>query len=242
LHPSVGLVGSDWKLIDEHGTVVGRRRFDVPAVRHGYDYIEQTLRAGRSSVALSGAMVRRDALGSVRFADFGFAGYEDFVVWFRLAERADVGHVAAPLWRYRLHPGSLSRGAILRMTRQYREVLRRYCDDHLQRHPDRAPLVARWRRLIDDYLFWALVYETARHFRRGGGPGHAERSLFDLDGYALTPEEFRDVQARLREYRAGPLQHATCAMVSLLVRARWTAPLGWLTRYSDGFRALLGLR
>ena len=241
-HPAVGLVCSDWALIDDAGAVVGARRFEVPAVRHGYEYIEQTLRAGRSSVALSGAMIRRDALADIRFEDKGFAGYEDFVVWFRLAERADVGHVPERLWRYRVHPGSLSRGAVLRMAHQYREVLLRYCDDHLSRHPDRGALVGRWKRRIDYYLFWALLYEAARYFRGAGTPRRAEASLFDLDQYALTPEEFQEVRARLRRYRTGVIQHAAYAAFSVLLRAGWMRPLGWLTRYSSVLRGMVGLR
>ncbi|MBM4439462.1 MAG: glycosyltransferase family 2 protein [Candidatus Rokubacteria bacterium] len=240
-HPAAGVVCSDWALIDEASAVVGQRAFAVPAVRHGYDYIEQTVRTGRSSVALSGAMLRRDALAGIRFADDGFLGFEDFVVWFSLAERADVGHLRLPLWRYRLHRGSLSRGTILKMSENYRHVLFRYCDDHLRRHPDRGALVAGWRSRIDQYLFWALFYETARHYRGGGGAPRVDVSIFDFYEYALSADELRAAHAALGRYRTGLVQHAAYAFLTLAQRTGCTAPVGWLTRYSAGLRALLRL-
>jgi glycosyltransferase involved in cell wall biosynthesis len=242
-HPAVGLVCSDWALIDDRGEVVGTRAFDVPAVRQGYEYIEQTLRTGRSSVALSGVMLRREALDTIRFGD-RLVGFEDFVVWFRMAERWDVGHIGERLWRYRLHQGALSRGAILRMTRHYRENLFRYCDDHLARHPGRLELVQGWKRRIDTYLFWALFYETARHFKRlgqGGHPASRGDSVFDLQDYALTAADLANVIGALRLYRTGALQRVAFTALRALLASRCTWPLACATRYSAAFRRWLGL-
>ena len=79
-HPQVGVVCSDWNLIGESGEMLGVRDSDAAAVTPGLDYISRTIRSGRSSIGLSGAMVRRSALGDIRFDEQGHIGFGDFVV------------------------------------------------------------------------------------------------------------------------------------------------------------------
>ena len=47
-HPEVGLVCSDWHLIDDGGRLIRSQRSLVKQVLPGLDYIDQTIRSGRS--------------------------------------------------------------------------------------------------------------------------------------------------------------------------------------------------
>jgi len=244
-HSEVGLVCSDWDLLDEAGVQVGVRDHDVPEVMPGLGYISQTIRSGRSSVGCPGAMIRRSALGSVRFREDGPIGFADFVVWFQIAEHASVGHIKQRLWRYRVHPRSFSRRTIESLTHDYFENLNRYCDEHLLRQPEHAALVQRWRTDINHYLFWALAYELGLHFRRARA-GHAReafhRSVFEITDYSLTPEEVQRVREQLRRYKSGPFQSAAFVLLELLLQLRLTRPLAWISLYAGSVRGLLGLK
>jgi len=132
-HERVGVVCSDWELLDETGSRIGIRDHRVPAVSSGLDFIERTLRSGRSAVGCPGMMVRREALGAVRFDEDRPIGFVDFAVWFRVAERWDVGHVADRLWGYRIHRRSLSRRTVLSMADDYYRNMMHYCDEHQAR-------------------------------------------------------------------------------------------------------------
>ena len=99
-HPEVGVVCSDWDLIDEAGAHIGVRGHDAPLITPGLAYIDRTIRTGRSSIGAPGALIRRAALGEARFDEQGPIGFGDFLVWFRIAERAAVGHIPRRLWRW----------------------------------------------------------------------------------------------------------------------------------------------
>lgn len=244
-HPEVGVVCSDWELIDEAGAYLGARDHSVQPVTPGLDYIEQTLRSGRSSIGIPGAMVRRVALGDIRFDERGHLGFGDFVVWCHVAEQWAVGHLPKRLWRWRQDPHSQSARTIESLTRDYYENLNAYCDGHLAHWPGHARLVARWRSSIKRYLFWALAYELGLYFRNdalGTGRSSAPRTLFEILGYRLTDQEFQQVLQQLRTYRTGALEYAALSAINGLVRLRFTQPLAWATRHYASFRSLLGLR
>lgn len=59
----MGVVCSDWELINEAGEVVGVRDSAVEAVTLGLEYIGQTIRSGRSSIGVPGLLVRRSVRG-----------------------------------------------------------------------------------------------------------------------------------------------------------------------------------
>ena len=244
-HPEVGVVCSNWDLLDETGRQVGVRDHHVPDVTPGLEYISRTIRSGQTSIGCPGAVIRRASLGSIRFRLDGPIGFADFVVWFQIAERAAVGHIERRLWRYRIHSRSYSRRTIESLTHDYYENLNRYCDDHEARWPEHAALVSRWRKDIDRYLFWALAYELGLHFRktqntRGGGSAY--RSVFEITDYRLTPEEVQSVRAQLKKYRTGLLQSAAFWTLEGLQRLKLTKPLAWVTQHADAMRGILGLK
>jgi glycosyltransferase involved in cell wall biosynthesis len=239
-HPDVGIVCSDWELINFEGERIGIRSQQVKPVTPGLEYIDRTLRSGRSSVAAQGVMIRRSSLGDIRFDEDGPIGFGDFVVWFKIAERAAVGHLGQLLWRCRHHRHSLSRRTIESLTYDYYENLTRYCDGHLERWPQHAALIRRWKGYVKRYLFWALMFEVGLHFRHAGSREmFGNRTVFELADYRLTPEEFHRVLEQLPRYRTGFGQLAVLASVSALLRMRLTWPLAWATRYSSTVRSIL---
>lgn len=243
-HPRVGVVSSDWELIDETGASLGLRVHAVPPVTPGLAYIEQTIRSSRSSIGIPGAAVRREALEGVRFDERGHIGFGDFVVWCRLAETWDIGHLRGRLWRWRQHPRSQSARTIVSLVRDYDDNLNAYCDGYLSRHPAEAHRVARWRWWIRQYLFWALAYEIGLSCRTASGMARraATPTLFEILGYRLSEEEFHAALQQLRAYRTGALQQAVRFGIALLVRLRLRRPLAWATYHYTTVRSVLGLR
>jgi glycosyltransferase involved in cell wall biosynthesis len=242
--PSVGIVCSDWDLVDDAGARFGTRRFAVAAVTPGVQYIERTLATGRSSICCPGALVRRSALGDIRFPESGPIGFADFLVWFQLAERAEVGHVGKVLWSYRQHARSLSRRTIESLAEDYIVNLETYFAGHLARWPAETARVARWRRLAARYAFWALVYEICLHARRERGastPG-ASPTIFEQANYRLSAADVERVRATLRRLRHGVLEDSVLFVMERLLDAGLTAPLAWATRHTERVRALLVAR
>ena len=129
--PSVGIVSSDYKLINDEGQFIGARDRSVKEITPGIEYIGRTFASGQSTVGCPGAMIRRSALGSARFEEHGPIGFADFVVWFHIAEHADVGHIGERLWTYRLHSKSLSRRKLVEIIGDYEYHLGGYCTSHL---------------------------------------------------------------------------------------------------------------
>jgi glycosyltransferase involved in cell wall biosynthesis len=244
-HPDVGVVCSDWELIDEQGRMIGVRDHDVKEVTPGLEYIEQTIRSGRSSVGIPAAMVRREALNNVRLGLEAPTGFADFPVWFEIAERWAIGHIKRRLWRWRQQPASLSARTIESSAREYFKNIMSYCDDHLKRWPEHADLVGRWRSAATRYLFWALAYEIGLYYRKGAGDERRQSGLASLPeilNYRLSPEEFARVIDQLRMYRTGPVQQIVFAVIVTMMRLKLTWPLATATRYHALVRSLLGLK
>jgi glycosyltransferase involved in cell wall biosynthesis len=244
-HPEVGVVSSDWDLIDDDGRWIGARDHRVAAVTSGLTYIERTVRSGRSSVGCPGAMIRRSALGDVRFDEEGAIGFGDFVVWFRIAERFAIGHVNQRLWKYRIHRKSLSRRTIESLSHDYETNLNRYFEGHLARWPGHASLVRRWRTLGRHLLFWALLYEVSLHCRRtasGLTSSSLPQTIFEHSDQRLTDEELGRALSRAREVASGPVQTAALAGVGALTATGFTWPLAFMTGHVTTLRKVLRLR
>jgi glycosyltransferase involved in cell wall biosynthesis len=242
-HWTVGLVCSDWGLIDEHGRAIGARRHAVPSVTRGYDYIERTLRSGQSSLGCPGVFVRRSTLGDARFDPKGSIGFSDFATWFQVAEHADIGHVGTELWRYRLHNSSASRRTITSVAHEYHDTLSAYCDRYLRRRPEDTERAARWRQHINRFLFWALAYEVGLAFRQSSESDQARyRTVFEIADYHLDAGEIEQTLLGMKKFQHGSGEQVVRTLVVALVRARWTTPLRWAARYPLTMRRLLGIR
>lgn len=244
-HQDLGVVCSDWELINEAGEVIGVRDAHVKPITPGLEYISQTMRSGRSSIGVPGALIRRSVLGDIRFNEEGPIGFGDFVLWFQMAERASVGHIPKRLWRWRQQRHSQSARTIESLTHDYFLNLTGYCDAHLARWPQHADLVTRWKADIRRYLFWALAFEIGLHFRHASimtSKRFYPLTLFEILDYRLSPEEFLRVWQQLQVYRTGSVQSAAYLVISLLMRLKFTWPLAWATYHYSSLRGLLGLR
>jgi glycosyltransferase involved in cell wall biosynthesis len=241
-HPKVGVVSSDWYLIDDAGDRIGVRDHTVKPVTPGLEYIDRTIRSGRTSIGIPGAMVRRAALGEARFEPDAPIGFGDFPLWFRVAETWDVGHVGKRLWSWRQNSVSHSARPIQSIAHDYDVNLNRYCDEHLRRWPNHATMVERWRANIRHYLFWALAYEVALHFRTGAANASGERSLFEIMDYRLSPQQFEAALAQMKSFRTSASEHLAYAAITTLIRLRLTWPVGWVSRHQAALRAVLGLK
>lgn len=244
-HPDVGAVCSNWELIDEAGRCIGVRDHPVPSVTPGVDFIDRTIRSGRCSLGIPGTMIRRSALGGIRFDPEGPIGFGDFPVWLQLAERASIGHLPERLWRCRQVPQSQSACTIEAMTRDYEAALTRYCGGHLTRWPGHAALVERWQRAVHRYVFWALAFELGLHYRRPGEgvPGSVrDRTVFEFWDYRLDPEALQRAVDRLWRSRTGALETAACLAVMTLIRFRLPGLFTWATHHVAAFRRLLRLQ
>lgn len=241
-HPDVGVVCSDWDVIDEQGAALGVREHKVPEVTEGLDFIERTIRSGRSSVGAPAAMIRRTALGDVRFDERGAIGFGDFVLWFRIAERWSIGHVHERLWGWRQEPHAQSVRRIVSLVEDFDRNLSGFCKTFPSRCPDEAARAIRWQRLVRRYIFWALAYEVGLHHRDRAAEQADDPTLFQIHAYRLSDDEFALALRRMAAYRTGGDQWAALLALRTMLRLRCTWPLGWVTRHYGSMRALLGLR
>ena len=245
-HPTVGVVCSDWDVIDAAGRRIDSRDRQVPAVASGLDFINRTFASGRSSLNTPGAMIRKSALGSIRFDEHAPIGFGDFIIWFQIAERYEIGHINERLWECLQDRHSESARTIESLTRDYYINMTDYCDAHLVRWPDHSAEVCRWRAAVPRYLFWALMYEMGLYFRYADGEdveiGTGEKTLFEIFNYRLSDEQFNNAITKLQTYRTGALQHTVFVMAQLLIRLKWTQPLVWATRHHTSIRSILGLQ
>ncbi len=243
-HPRVGMVCSDWDLIDDDGRQIGVRTHRVKSVTPGLEYIEQTMRSGRTSTAIPGAMVRRAALGDARFEPEAPIGFGDFPLWFRVAETWDVGHIHKCLFSWRQNKESHSARTIESIARDYDVNLTWYCDEHLKRWPEHGALVQRWRASIRHYLFWALGYEVALHFRKTTDipAGTGQRSLFDIMDYRLTAGQLQHALSQMGTYRTSAMDYMAYAGLTAAIALRLTWPVAWMSRHQAALRTVLGLK
>jgi len=111
-HPEVGLVFSAYYLLDSdsrpHGPVMTWTNDDKDIVQTGHTYICEAI--GRGGITCPPTvMLRSDVAANEAFVvDDG--PYCDLALWLRLAQRTDVGFLAAPLSGYREHVSSASSG------------------------------------------------------------------------------------------------------------------------------------
>jgi glycosyltransferase involved in cell wall biosynthesis len=149
-NPSIGFVGSNWKIIDADGHPVGNRNLiRSTEVWSGWRYIEALFALGSNLLPMPGLVFRRDVLHDDTFGSAKGAHFSDFVILMRIAEDHDVGLCARQLITLRSHRDQTSLqlgiGESLRLrTATFTE----YCDDLVSRRPERAGYVKRLRRSI----------------------------------------------------------------------------------------------
>ncbi|MGZ6311526.1 MAG: glycosyltransferase [Bdellovibrionota bacterium] len=100
-HPSVVLVGSSLKIIDEQSQVLARRNYPL-----SNEEIKKALPV-YNCIAQSTVLCRTDAMlkaGSYDADRFHFA--EDYDLWLRMGRLGEFHNFAEPLARYRIHPGA----------------------------------------------------------------------------------------------------------------------------------------
>ena len=148
------------------------------------------------------------------------------------------------MWSWRQNKASHSARSIQSIARDYDENLNRYCDEYLERWPEHSSLVDRWRADIRHYLFWALAYGVALHFRNAASRAETSeaRSLFEIMDYRLSAEEFRSAVSQMKMFRTGATESAAYAVVTTLIRLGLTRPVGWVSQHQAALRAVLGLK
>jgi glycosyltransferase involved in cell wall biosynthesis len=111
-HPQVGLVHSAFRYVNSdslpYGPVNSWTSAQKDTVQPGYAYIGESIAKG-GITCVSSVMLRSDLVLNESFVvDDG--PYCDLALWLRVAQRADVGFLTAPLSGYRVHPSSASSG------------------------------------------------------------------------------------------------------------------------------------
>ena len=106
-HPKVGLVHTAGTFIDGEGNLregnplgFGFPRFETGDILLGLVY--------ENKVIASAALVRRACLAEVGEFNREYFGSGDWEMWFRIAEKFDVGFVDQPLTHYRVHGANAS--------------------------------------------------------------------------------------------------------------------------------------
>jgi glycosyltransferase involved in cell wall biosynthesis len=107
--PSLGLIGSSVELIDGDGQSIGERRLLVDDAE-----LRAFLQRG-NPFCHSTVMMRRDAYDRAGGYRRGLRICEDFDLWCRMSEVAEIANIDRPLVRYRLHGESMSIRQPLRM-------------------------------------------------------------------------------------------------------------------------------
>ena len=158
-NPTVGLVGTWAQEIDENGRPLGRR---TPETDPGK--LAGVLGMANPFVH-SSVMMRREVLGRVGCYRAAFEGAEDYDLWLRIAEVAQVSNLAEVLVFYRMHKASVSERAAIRQAFSIRLA---QCSASGRRMTgtdpaDQLTVPPDWHSSTDDPSFfadWAALYRA----------------------------------------------------------------------------------
>lgn len=124
-NPACGAVGSAIRIIDPDGDPISHRRYPLT---HSEIDSAHVLK-GECSLAHPSTMIRRSVLEEAGSYRPEFEPAEDFELWTRLGEKAELANLAAELLSYRIHPKSTStqrsRDQVDRVNRAIAAVWRR---------------------------------------------------------------------------------------------------------------------
>jgi glycosyltransferase involved in cell wall biosynthesis len=111
-HPNVGLLHSAFRHINSdslpYGPVNNWTNAKKDIVQPGYEYIRESIAEG-GITCVSSVMLRSDLVVNESF-DVDDGPYCDLGLWLRVAQRADVGFLTAPLSGYRMHASTATFG------------------------------------------------------------------------------------------------------------------------------------
>jgi glycosyltransferase involved in cell wall biosynthesis len=144
--PQAAWAGSNYDYIDDHGTVLERRRLikrTEPWSSHRY--MNELVGRGRNLVPMPGLVFRRSAFGPEGFDESLPIYFGDFVLLMRAAENGGMVAVADPVSRIRMHPGQWSAKPRSVAIDMRTDVLTKFLDEYEERHPDERALVTKLR-------------------------------------------------------------------------------------------------
>lgn len=155
-NPAVGLIGSWAQEIDEKGRALGRRTPETDATK-----LASMLRTANPFVH-SAVMMRREVVDRVGGYRTAFEGAEDYDLWLRMAEVAQISNIPEILVLYRVHEASVSERAAMRQAFSIRLA---QCSASMRRATGADPadtLTAPpdWHSSLDSLFFsdWAALY------------------------------------------------------------------------------------
>lgn len=102
-HPSIGLVSTDYWLIDDQNRIL-----DFIRLPGENSTLQERLQKG-NLFASGSVMVRREIWEGVGGFRDAFLTSHDYDLWLRIAEVTEMANLQTPLFRYRFHSSSISR-------------------------------------------------------------------------------------------------------------------------------------
>ncbi|HRG97326.1 MAG TPA: glycosyltransferase family 2 protein, partial [Polyangiaceae bacterium] len=162
-HPRVGFCGSSHYDVGPDGAVLAvRDRVARTEAITGATFIGDLMRQGRSALAMQTVFFRRAVFPDGGFDTTVSRFFGDFLLLMRMAESWDVGFLAEPLVRVRLHPGQASLMSLGASVPMRTEVFLAYIDElRAKGSPLDTRLFERQvRRLHVLHLGWAWLAAT----------------------------------------------------------------------------------
>lgn len=104
-HPGAGIAYADFVVIDEAGASIDEHRISAPTLMPGPAAFRRLMFG--NFIQHSGTMVRRRWFEETGGYDERLFHSVDWELWLRIAARADLAHVARPLYAYRVHSANM---------------------------------------------------------------------------------------------------------------------------------------
>jgi glycosyltransferase involved in cell wall biosynthesis len=128
--PSLGIVSSDFQIIDEHGVMNDDSIFDY--CRDLTPLSRQVLVLGNVVSGGSAALIKRECFNQCGGFDESLSACEDWEMWHRIAAAYSIRIIREPLVLVRRHSQSMQ-GDTPRMLKNRIEVFRRFAEDSSSR-------------------------------------------------------------------------------------------------------------
>lgn len=143
--PAFPVVHTDAALIDAEGRLLKAATNPRRQSVNGHVF-EEFFRSNMAVILLSTVMLRRECFDKTGFFDERYRSVVDQVFFLRLAWDFPIYFIPEPLVKYRVTPGSLSRGNVGRNLRIREELLREFIAEHPEYFGVRPKLLRdKWR-------------------------------------------------------------------------------------------------